>query len=74
MNLWPVREKKRLFRNVMTCRLLTVIEKVMACLPHVTTEKTPNAGESIDDGAGQVKAKRKSVAGGLRIKRKKKSG
>ena len=39
--------------------------------PNVTTEKTPNSGEGIDDGAGQVKAKRKSVAGGLRIKRKK---
>ncbi len=39
--------------------------------PNVTDEQTPKAGEDIDDGVKQVKTERKSVTGGLRIKRRK---
>ena len=40
-------------------------------LPNVTDEQPPKAGEEIDDEVKQVKAERKSVTGGLRIKRRK---
>ena len=39
--------------------------------PSVAEEQTPKASEEIDDEVKQVNAKRKSVTGGVRIKRKK---